>query len=246
MILKQYYSKTSKGPYLNVNEDLAFCDLENQIFFVLDGFGGSGIGDRAAELIRRQVSGFYAKTTQDQDSTMPFYYNFHYSIEMNSLVNALICSHRILLKENDGKGNNRKAGVTGAFVAKGESILNILTIGNNNCFLIRDDHIYIIGNKYKNFSLLSKSDKIKPFSSKIPMSAMGMYYHLDYEVNEVRAMKGDQVLIASDGLCDRLAEKEIMGIFTKEKQFEHIVEKLMKLNNQKGNKDNQSGIVLRF
>ena len=39
--LKRYAYKTDKGPLLEVNEDDVEVDLKNEIFMILDGFGGS-------------------------------------------------------------------------------------------------------------------------------------------------------------------------------------------------------------
>lgn len=44
MKLKSYAAKTHQGPYLEINEDGYEFDFENELYMILDGFGGSGIG----------------------------------------------------------------------------------------------------------------------------------------------------------------------------------------------------------
>ena len=40
------HSVSDKGPVLNVNEDDCVTDIKNSLFGVIDGHGGSGIGDK--------------------------------------------------------------------------------------------------------------------------------------------------------------------------------------------------------
>lgn len=246
MDIKKYYGKTSQGPYLNINEDSCECDLENSLFLVLDGLGGSGIGDKAANLIKEQLKSFYIKTTEDIDSTMPFFFNFHYNLEMNALVNSLICSHRLLLKENDEKPFGLKGGVTGVFACQSENIMNFINVGNGFCYLLRGDSIFRIFENEQSFRLLG--DVNSYFSQKIPYSVLGMYYHLDYVVKEVKIQKGDQFLLGTDGALDRLSQEEVQGILLKkaEEGLQERVEQVLSLNNKKGNKDNQSIIMLNY
>ena len=45
MNLKTFSAESSPGPFLQVNEDAYDFDLINEVFLLLDGFGGSGVGD---------------------------------------------------------------------------------------------------------------------------------------------------------------------------------------------------------
>ena len=47
--LKEYVALSSQGPFLQINEDMVDVDLSNNLFMLLDGFGGSGVGDKGSQ-----------------------------------------------------------------------------------------------------------------------------------------------------------------------------------------------------
>lgn len=247
--IKKYYANTSQGPYLNLNEDSCLCDLENSLFLVLDGFGGAGIGDRASNIVKEQLKSFYIKTTEDIDATMPFYFNFHYNLELNALVNALICSHRLLLKDNEDKALSLRAGVTGIIGCQSRGILNLICIGNTYGYLLREGELVRLFSNEQDFSLLNTNRVASQgYSSKIPYSAIGMYYQLDYIVKELKIQNGDRILLASDGAIDRLDTHQIQRILLNcnNDNLMNGVSSLFTSNNSSGNKDNQSAIILEY
>ena len=73
--LKSYSAFSEQGPYLQVNEDAVEVDLINHLFLLLDGFGGSSVGDKAVQFVKDTVKKFYTKVGGDPDSTLPFYQN---------------------------------------------------------------------------------------------------------------------------------------------------------------------------
>ena len=48
--LKSYGLLSHQGPHLNLNEDYVEVDLANNLFMVIDGFGGSNIGEAGSRL----------------------------------------------------------------------------------------------------------------------------------------------------------------------------------------------------
>ena len=56
MELNNFTVETHQGPFLNVNEDGYHFDLEQNLFMIFDGYGGSNIGDKAVEELERAVN----------------------------------------------------------------------------------------------------------------------------------------------------------------------------------------------
>lgn len=100
MRLKAYAAQTHQGPYLQINEDGYDFDFENEIYMVLDGFGGSGIGDKAVDKLKQEIKNFYTQISDDPNATMPLYYNPRNILEGNAIMNALMNAHQNLLKMN--------------------------------------------------------------------------------------------------------------------------------------------------
>src|SRR5690554_2697171 len=100
MKLKSYTAKTHQGPYLHINEDEVDVDLRNKIYMLIDGFGGSGIGDRVAKEVKETIKRFYTRVGGDPDSTLPFFFSHKYLIEGNALINSMHYAHSLIKKDN--------------------------------------------------------------------------------------------------------------------------------------------------
>ncbi len=98
--MKEFVYKTDPGTYLNINEDDVLIDLPKNIFGILDGFGGSNIGDLITTEIKEFINNHYGKFTDDPDSTLPFYFNPKFSLEVNALANALVGVNKKIYSDN--------------------------------------------------------------------------------------------------------------------------------------------------
>ena len=68
-----------------------------------------------------------------------------------------------------------------------------------------------------------------------------------FQVKEVKLREGDVLIFLTDGIYSRIKEEELKFII--EKNFDREIELLKgltKLSNERGNLDNQSGLVLQF
>ncbi len=137
MKIKAISAQTDQGPFLQVNEDAYDFDLENNLYMVLDGFGGAGIGDVSVSALKENMKKFYTNIASDPDSTLPFFFSPKYLVEGNALINAMLYSHNILVKENMQKETARRGGASGIFLSKAESILTLASVGNCVAFLYR-------------------------------------------------------------------------------------------------------------
>jgi len=242
MDLRKYITTSEKGPTLHVNEDFCFYDLKHLLFLVLDGMGGSGIGDIAAEKTAMRIKEHYLKFSKDPDATMPFYFNNLYNLELNSLINCLHFSHKDLFKENLSKEEFMRAAVTGQFACQAEGKLNLVSVGSGFTFLIRENTIHSI---YKN-DLCVNSIRTSTNMTYIPMSPVGMNFDLIYFVKEFEIQKGDRFILGTDGAFSHLSDAEILNWLNKKELTKENLIEVLELNNAKGNQDNQSVIVLEY
>ncbi len=242
MDLRKYITVSRKGPVLHVNEDLCLYDLKHLLFLVLDGMGGSGIGDIAVEKTAMSIKDHYLKFSKDPEATMPFYFNNLYNLELNSLINCLHFSHKDLFKENLSKDNFARAAVTGQFASQAGSKLNIVSVGSGFTYLIRNNVIHSV---YKN-DLCLNSIRQDDQMSYIPMSPVGMNFDLLYFVKEFEIHKGDRFIMGTDGAFSHLSDSEILNWLSKKELTQEHLEEVLDLNNTKGNQDNQSVIILEY
>ncbi len=243
--LKSYGLQTHQGPHLNLNEDLVDADLVNNLFMVIDGFGGSNIGDRAALIIRDTLKRSYTKIARDPDSTLPFYYSHKYLLEGNALINAFHLAHQTMTKDNENKSVSNRGGASIVCGAMAENILTLVSTGNCAAYFYRKGHLSleIIPDSIKSIS----RDYFPNYLHTAPMSGIGLFENLHFQARELKLVTGDMVLLLTDGVYARLEESEIKYTLEKNRENEvDFLKELMKLANDRGNLDNQSGLVLQF
>ena len=243
--LKSYGMNSHQGPHLNLNEDFVEVDLVNNLFMVIDGFGGSNVGEKAAIMIRDTLKRSYTQIANDPDSTLPFFFSHKYLIEGNALINALHKAHQNISRDNENKSMSNRGGGSVICAAMAENILTLVSTGNCGAYLYRKGNFAC---EVLPDSLMSLSrDRFSSYLHTVPMSGVGLFEDLHYQVKELKISAGDIVIILTDGVYARLLESEIK--YTIEKNLEselEIIQELFKLANERGNLDNQSALVLQF
>lgn len=237
--------QTHQGPHLNLNEDLVEADLVNNLFMVIDGFGGSNIGDRAAMMVRDSLKRSYTKIAVDPEATLPFFYSHKYLIEGNALINAFHTAHQNINRDNEPKNMDNRGGASVIAAALSENILTMVSTGNCVAYLYRKGHlsIEVLPDSLANLS----RDTFQSHLHSVPMSGIGLFEDLHYNVRELKITDGDLVLLLTDGAYSRLSADEIK--YTLEKNLESeldAIKELFRLSNDRGNLDNQSAMILQF
>lgn len=243
--LKSYGMNCHQGPYLNLNEDLVEVDLVNNLFMVIDGFGGSNIGDRAALMIRDSLKRNYTKIASDPEATLPFFYSYKYIIEGNALINALHTAHKNVTKDNETRSLDTRGGGSVICGALSENILTLISSGNCQAYLYRKGHLSIemLADSMNSLS----RDRSSNFFQTAPMSGIGLFEDLHFQVREIKLAQGDAVLLLSDGIYARVDLDEIKYSIESHQNSElDAINELMKISNDRGNLDNQSGLLIRF
>ncbi|MBY0414903.1 MAG: SpoIIE family protein phosphatase [Bdellovibrionales bacterium] len=242
--LKSYGMQTHQGPHLNLNEDVVEADLINNLFMLIDGFGGSNVGDRAAMLIRDQLKRSFTKIAIDPEATFPFFYSHRYLIEGNALINAFHNAHKAMNRDNEEKTMDNRGGASVIAASIAENILTLVSTGNCVAYLYRKGQLSL---EVLPDSLASLSrDSLDSRLQSIPMSGIGLFEDLHYTVRELRVSEGDLIVLLSDGVYSRLVNDEIKNTIERGESELEIIKELFRLSNDRGNLDNQSGIVLQF
>lgn len=243
--LKSYGMQSHQGPHLNLNEDLVDADLVNNLFMLIDGFGGSNIGDRAAMMIRDTLKRSYTKIAVDPEATLPFFYSHKYLIEGNALINAFQTAHQNVNRDNEKKNLDNRGGGSVIAAAVAENILTLVSTGNCVAYLYRKGHMSI---EVLPDSLAGLSrDSYQSYLHSVPMSGIGLFEDLHYNVRELKVTEGDVVILLTDGAYSRLNMDEIKYIVETNLESElDAIKELFRLSNDRGNLDNQSAVILQF
>lgn len=243
--LKAYTAISDQGPYLQINEDLVDVDLKNNLFLLLDGFGGSNVGDKAAILLKDTIKKFYTRFGEDPEATLPFFYSPQFLLEGNALVNCAKYAHEVLMKDNIDKEMNNRGGASGVIVSQSENVINIFSTGN--CVVYHyskgKSKRLVAPKNYENLGLDHFDRSFQTF----PTSAFGLYTDLYYEMTEVKVADGDMLILLSDGAYGRMSANELDHIMKNQKvSLREYADEIFSLNNSRGNLDNQSCIILNY
>lgn len=245
MRLKSFSAHSDQGPFLQINEDSYDFDLDNNLYMILDGFGGVGVGDIAISSLKENIKKFYTQVSEDPDATLPFFFSPKYLIEGNALINSILYSHNLLVKENMKKEISQRAGASGIIMSKAESIMTLASVGNCIAYIYRKGifkKVFI----EDSFKFLSNDDYESHLKT-MPLSGFGLFPDLYYQVKEVRLFDGDLLVLLSDGVYARLEEDEIKDIISNSKiEPKKKITELFGMANNRGNIDNQTGMILEF
>lgn len=245
MRLKAYAAQTHQGPYLQVNEDGYDFDFENDIYMVLDGFGGSGSGDRAVEKLKQEIKQFYGQLSHDPNATMPLYYNPRNLLEGNALMNSLLNAHVNLMKANHERPINQRAGASAVIAVRADSLMILVGVGSCAAYHFREGKLTQVMHQ-DTYSMLAKDPTQHKFKN-FPMNAIGMYPELGQTLREVRLVQGDKIVLMTDGVYEQLSEEELLYVLNKSApDAQERVNSLLKLSNDRGNLDNQTALILEF
>ncbi|HXH30918.1 MAG TPA: protein phosphatase 2C domain-containing protein [Bacteriovoracaceae bacterium] len=245
MRLKAYAAQTHQGPYLQVNEDSYEFDFENDLFMVIDGFGGSGTGDRAVEKLKAEIKNFYTQISDDPNATMPLYYNPRNLLEGNAILNSIINAHQNLLKHNAQVPLGQRAGASVVVAVKADSLLILIGVGSCSAYHFRQGKLskVIVEDTFGN---LCKDNHDMRFRT-APMNALGMYPEIGHQMREIRLAEGDKVILLTDGIYSQVNEDELLYALNKSSpDANERINSLLKLSNARGNLDNQTAMILEF
>jgi len=236
-----YFSKP--GSFFKVNEDFTRHDLGLSLFILMDGFGGSSRGDTASRLIAETVLNFYGKLSSDSESTQPFYFSSKYSLESNSLINAVLFANKLLFEQNLELPLGERAGCSGLFMLVTEQYLISLNIGSNRLYQVRKGRLnpLIFPDK---IDLNDKSKLLMDF----PMNGFGLDEKIDFDIKETAIQKDDLIIATTSGFDDLDIETiEEFSINDEENgTVDFDFKGLSSKSSKKENLSNQSGFFLDF
>lgn len=235
-ILKSYSYKTLQGPYLNLNEDLVSVDFASNLFLLVDGFGGQGIGDRICQFIDSKFSNYYNHLTADPDSTLPLFFSPQFFIETNALANALKRVHQDIFVENMKQEPRFRGGASLTAVSISDGFMHLCSLGSNMVLIIRGEE----------FKIVDLPETNSTTGHQLTENALGMFEYVQFKLRDIEVQENDKILILSDGIHSKFSVNELHILTMESRNNEDLLNNLIGISNTRGNKDNVSGIILNF
>lgn len=226
----QVVAKSEKGLVRKVNED-RFIATDN-LLAVADGMGGHLAGEVAAQIAIDVIK------------------DLSYSDEMIKLMNQAFQKANQLIYET-GKNNKEQEGMgtTLTTIAVDGNKAYLAHVGDSRGYLIRDkevtqlteDHSYV--NQLVAMGTISLEEAEKHPQRNILLRVMGIDKEVEVDQKVIDLLKGDRLVVASDGLFTDVPRNDIEEILKSGLGLTELAEKLIDVALAKGGRDNITVVI---
>lgn len=250
MIIIESAGITDIGKKRKGNEDSLFSDDSLGLYVVADGMGGHQAGEVASHLVvktmeeymKRFKSGKDVEELADVDATL--------SKEANRLISSINLSNQVVYQSSQNRRSYRGMGSTVSAIYFTEDTMIAANVGDSPIYLIRHGAIETLSVPH---TVMAEQKALNPNAvnhlgkgfSHMLTRAMGIESSVKADLCEMQCFKDDMIIIASDGLSDKLIPEEISEIVN-DKRADIACQALVDAANERGGEDNITVIMLKI
>ena len=239
--------KTDVGCVRANNEDNFGYDSRYGIFVVCDGMGGQAAGEVASKMGVDILLDYFRNQSAAGETA-----NGGNGVSgARSLSNAIQLANRTIFKA--GQEQNGRSGMGSTIVAalvRGNS-LAIGHVGDSRIYLVRQgaiqqltqDHSLVMEQVRRGYITLEQAQKSE--MQNIILRALGSEEAVEADVEDLVAVPGDVLLMASDGLTRYVQDEEILKIVEGPGGLEQACAELVKIARERGGEDNITCLLVR-
>jgi PPM family protein phosphatase len=242
--LKAVY-KTDVGRIRKNNEDSVgiFLNRDGQrLAIVADGMGGHRAGDVASNMTIASLKEMWEETDGIQTADQAEEWLKSRIIQ----VNRVLYEHANNHEECDGMGTTIEAVITTHLFA------TIAHVGDSRCYILNEsgfqqlteDHTLV--NELVRTGQISKEDAEHHPRKNVIMRALGTEQNVSIDIKTITFEEGDNLLLCSDGLSNKVREEEMAEILKNEMNLEEKATMLISIANERGGEDNISVAIVEF
>jgi protein phosphatase len=242
--------KTDVGCVRTNNEDNFGFDSRYGIFVVCDGMGGQAAGEVASKMgvdilldyFRNQPSGAAKPSLNGQNG----------SSGAQSLANAIQLANKTIFQA--GQQNNGRNGMGSTLVAalvRGNS-LAIANVGDSRIYLVRQgtiqqltqDHSLVMEQVRRGYITLEQAQQSE--MQNIILRALGSEEVVEADIEDLVALPGDVLVMASDGLTRYVPDEDILKIVQGPRGLQQACGELVRKARECGGDDNITCLLVRI
>jgi PPM family protein phosphatase len=237
--------KTDRGRIRQHNEDNGgvFLNLSGQrLAIVADGMGGHRAGDVASEMALTNLQDLWNETKEVKSADEAEEW-LKTNIEKG---NKAIYEHSLNVSECEGMGTT----VVAAIIT--DQFTTIANIGDSRCYILNesgfqqltDDHSLV--NELVRTGQISKEDAEHHPMKNVVLRALGTEEKVNMDIKTIIFEEEDMLLLCSDGLSNKVSEKEMTTILKSDRELEEKAEALVELANNNGGEDNITIVIVQY
>jgi protein phosphatase len=240
--------QTDVGCVRSNNEDNFGYDSRYGIFVVCDGMGGQAAGEVASKM-GVDILLDYFRTHVPAATTSA---NGQNGSGATSLAHAIQLANRTIFQAGHEQSGRTGMGSTiVAALVRGNS-LAIAHVGDSRIYLVRQgtiqqltqDHSLVMEQVRRGYITLEQAQKSE--MQNIILRALGSEEAVEADVEDLVAIPGDLLLMASDGLTRHLEDQEILGILKGKGSLEQSCGELVKTAKDRGGDDNITCLLVKI
>lgn len=234
------YGKTDIGASRKMNQDYFYVSTKPvgnlpNIFIVADGMGGHKAGDVASREAVNTITGEISAA----DAKDP----------VTAMEAAISSANQRLLEKSRSAPEFEGMGTTLVMATVCNDIIYIANIGDSRLYVIGDeirqitrDHSFV-----QEMVTLGKLDKksAKNHEKKNYLTrALGVEENTMADFFEIKSVKGERILMCSDGLTNMVEDDDIKSIVSGETDIREAVNTLIETANKNGGMDNITAVLI--
>lgn len=251
MVIVESAGLSDVGMKRRGNEDAFFLDDDLRLYIVADGMGGHQAGEVASDLVVRTITDYMSRLKgkasgeieefEDADKTL--------SKDANRLIAGISLSNKVVFQSAKAKRGYHGMGSTVSAVYFTDDTLIATNVGDSPIYLIRSGDIEELSKPHTVLAehMAMQGDKGERFSKEyghMLTRAMGVEETVRADICEFPCFRGDILVIASDGLTNKVDKGEIAKTVTSQKAHK-ACQKLVEMANERGGEDNITVIVAK-
>lgn len=233
------YGKTDVGVVRTMNQDYLFYSIEPvgilpNLFIVADGLGGHKAGDYASRLA---VESFVQYIREAKDD-----------VPIRVVDEAIRHINSLVIEAAAGNEDYHGMGTTFVVCFIIEETMYVANIGDSRLYLI-DEEITQVTEDHSYVGIMVRAGEITKEQAEhhpdknIITRAIGVAKEAKADFFEVDLVRGDKILMCSDGLSNMVPEQDILDIFSS-CYIADITEELISEAKKNGGMDNITVVVI--
>ncbi|HAA57738.1 MAG TPA: protein phosphatase [Myxococcales bacterium] len=244
------WSHTDVGRKRKHNEDFLLVDPSVGLFGVADGMGGYEAGEVASKMVLEGLQQKLRERPELFSDLAPPGTSEKYRRDVRDFLDRSVqeLSYQIFSMAQR-QGGDFRMGTTLCALVTLKNIAAVIHVGDSRCYLWRTGQVYQATEDHSLVVEQLKSGVITPEEAassrykNVITRAVGMADRLQVDLFFVDLQAGDRFLLCSDGLHGYFRGDEL-GHYLAQDELAIIPRQLIDLANQRGGKDNITGIVV--
>lgn len=248
----QVAGKSDVGCVRTNNEDNFGYDARYGIFVVCDGMGGAAAGEVASKLSVDTVLTYFRQAAATKRFPQVGEQLEGYSARANALASAIHLANKAVFEMGKSKASQRGMGSTIVAVLAEKNFFSVGHVGDSRIYLVRggeiqqltQDHSLVMEQVRR--GLITREQAEKSEMQNIIIRALGSEDSVKPDVEDLVALPGDVLLLASDGLTKHVKDEWMLGIVTEAHSLDGAVHDLIDSAKAHGGDDNITVMLLKM